>query len=84
MHSPLSLGNIPRYDLQPAPGDETAPLVKIEVTDESTYRKNQIFFSPHRKNYYLLLYVKRGNGRHWIDMVPYQFEPHTLFFTNPE
>ena len=84
MHSSLLPGKIPTYNLPAVHGDQPAPLVKIEVTDESTYRQNQLFFSPHRKNYYVLLYIRKGSGRHWIDMVPYEFEPHAVFFTNPQ
>ena len=83
MHSSVRPGKIPTYNLQAIHRDQPTPLVKIEVTDESTYRQNQLFFSPHRKNYYVLLYIRKGSGRHWIDMVPYEFEPQAVFFTNP-
>lgn len=83
MHSLLLPNKIPTYHLQALNREQPIPLVTIEVTDESTYRQNQLFFSPHRKNYYVLLYIRKGSGRHWIDMVPYEFEPHAVFFTSP-
>lgn len=32
----------------------------------------------------MLLYVRKGSGRHWIDRVPYEFETHAVFFINPQ
>ena len=84
MHSSFLSGKIPTHRLQPVNGERAAPLVKLELTDEVTYRQDQTFFSPHRKDYYVLLYVRKGSGRHWIDRVPYEFEPHAVFFTTPQ
>ncbi|WP_229755360.1 AraC family transcriptional regulator [Hymenobacter cavernae] len=38
---------------------------------------------PHRKDYYLLFFVKHTSGRHWVDMTPYAHQDNTLYFTNP-
>lgn len=38
---------------------------------------------PHRKDYYLLFFVKHTSGRHWVDMTPYEHQDNTLYFTNP-
>lgn len=38
---------------------------------------------PHRKDYYLLFFVKHTSGRHWVDMTPYEHHDNTLYFTNP-
>lgn len=38
---------------------------------------------PHRKAYYLLVFVKHNRGRHWVDMTPYERKDNTLYFTAP-
>ena len=42
------------------------------------------FLEPHRKDYHLLVYVKTGNNRHWVDMKPYTLKPGALYFTTPD
>ncbi|UOQ52217.1 helix-turn-helix domain-containing protein [Hymenobacter cellulosivorans] len=38
---------------------------------------------PHRKAYYLLVFVKQNQGRHWVDMTSYERKNRTLYFTAP-
>lgn len=38
---------------------------------------------PHRKDYYLLVFVRRSSGRHWVDMRPYEVKDNTFYFTVP-
>ncbi len=38
---------------------------------------------PHRKAYYLLVFVKHSRGRHWVDMRPYERKDNTLYFSTP-
>ena len=38
---------------------------------------------PHRKAYYMLVFVKQGHGRHWVDAVPYVRKDHALYFSTP-
>ena len=38
---------------------------------------------PHRKAYYMLVFVKHSRGRHWVDAVPYVRKNHTLYFSTP-
>ena len=38
---------------------------------------------PHRKAYYLLVFVKHNPGRHWVDMTPYVRKDNTVYFTVP-
>lgn len=82
MKDQRSLATIPSYDLLPDTGKPY--FVKIDVAEERTFRQRAVFLSPHRKNYFLLVYVKRGTGRHWVDMVPYELKPDTFYFTTPE
>jgi AraC-like DNA-binding protein len=41
------------------------------------------FLIPHRKDYYLFVFVKNGSSRHWVDFIPYTLAPDTLYFTTP-
>lgn len=36
---------------------------------------------PHRKDYYLLVFIRRANTRQWIDMTPYALKDHAVYFT---
>jgi AraC family transcriptional activator of pobA len=38
---------------------------------------------PHRKAYYLLVFVRQNQGRHWADLTPYEHRPNTVYFSEP-
>ncbi|WDP91826.1 MAG: helix-turn-helix domain-containing protein [Desulfobacter sp.] len=38
---------------------------------------------PHRLEFYQLLYITKGEGRHYIDFKPYEFSPGSLLFVSP-
>jgi AraC family transcriptional activator of pobA len=38
---------------------------------------------PHRKVYYLLVFVRQNQGRHWADLTPYEHRPNTVYFSEP-
>jgi len=38
---------------------------------------------PHRKDYYLLVFARRGDSRHWVDMTPYVTTENTFYFFGP-
>lgn len=58
--------------------------IRIVQTGKQSFLQRSILLSPHRKNYYLLVYAMEGKGRHWIDMVPYDVKANTFYFTIPE
>lgn len=41
------------------------------------------FLIPHRKDYYLIVFMRKGNSRQWIDMRPYIAKDQTLYFIGP-
>jgi AraC family transcriptional regulator, transcriptional activator of pobA len=41
------------------------------------------FLIPHRKDHHLLVFVRRGTGRHWVDMTPYVLKKNALYFLQP-
>ena len=38
---------------------------------------------PHRKDHYLIVFVRRAATRQWIDMTPYLLKDNTIYFTGP-
>ena len=38
---------------------------------------------PHRKAYYLLVFVRQNQGRHWADLTSYEHRPNTVYFSEP-
>jgi AraC-like DNA-binding protein len=38
---------------------------------------------PHRKDYYLLVFIRIGGGRQWIDMNRYTLKDNTIYFMAP-
>lgn len=38
---------------------------------------------PHRKAYYLLVFIRRASSRQWIDMTPYALRDNTVYLTTP-
>lgn len=73
---------IPNYAFEP--DNKTGnPMFKIAHNYCSvTYYKKDLLI-PHRKDYYLMVFVKDGSSRHWIDMTPYSLKPNTFYFTVP-
>ena len=47
-----------------------------------TYLRKDLLI-PHRKDHYMLVFVKEGSSKHWIDMLPYTIKPDTMYFTVP-
>src|SRR6201992_3572928 len=73
---------IPQYPFEPDPKTGN-PMFKIAHHYCSfTYYKRDLLI-PHRKSYYMLVFVKDGSSKHWIDMTPYTLKPYTMYFTVP-
>jgi len=56
---------------------------EIAQNNGLTQQHKDLFFVPHRKDFYLLAFVRSGGSRHWLDMVPYTLQPDTLYFSAP-
>lgn len=71
---------VPVYSLaQPATGSRLFQLACVEGT--LAYAADVLL--PHRKDYYQLVFVRRGGSRHWVDMRPYVLQDNTFYFTVP-
>ena len=40
--------------------------------------------SPHRHNYYTIIFIERGKGTHFVDFTEYVVEDNTLYFILPD
>lgn len=38
---------------------------------------------PHRKDHYLVVFIRRAGTRQWIDMTPYTLRDNTIYFSAP-
>jgi AraC family transcriptional activator of pobA len=38
---------------------------------------------PHRKDHYLVVFIRRADSRQWIDMAPYIIKDNTIYFSGP-
>ena len=72
---------VPIYSLAQDPiiGGELFEMARFEGT--LTHQSELLI--PHRKDYYLLVFARRGNSRHWVDMTPYVTKDNTFYFFVP-
>jgi AraC-like DNA-binding protein len=75
---------IPTYSLA-----ESSPIgsTMFEIAESQggqVRRRKADFLIPHRKDYYLLVYVRNGNSRHWVDGIQYTLRPRTFYFATPD
>ncbi len=78
----LTETEIPKYSLKQVKEDSSGLFVIAELSHE--YKQPpSIFLTPHRKDYYMMVLVKSGGSRHWVDMTPYTLKPDTFYFSVP-
>jgi AraC-like DNA-binding protein len=72
---------IPKYSLREsgAPND----LFWIQRISPDGEQLPDIFLEPHRKDFYMLVLVKTGDSRHWVDMEPYVLQPQSFYYSAP-
>ncbi|MBO3270246.1 AraC family transcriptional regulator [Hymenobacter defluvii] len=83
MYAPIiSYPSIPSYPLEvpDATGGSSFQLRKMERI--AVHGKNDLLI-PHRKDYYFMVLLWEGSGRHWVDTTAYTLKPDTLYFTVP-
>ncbi len=69
----------PVYSLEP---DTIAANKHFRMYNfEGTRPDHADFLIPHRKNHYLIVFVRRGGNRQWLDMTPVVLKDNTLYFT---
>jgi AraC family transcriptional activator of pobA len=83
MRQEFSSSAIPVFPMPWLEGEKQGP-VRVVAVKGTPLIQQEIWLSPHRKNYYMLQYVTQGSGRHWVDMIPYEYSANTLYFSSPE
>jgi AraC family transcriptional activator of pobA len=76
--------NIPTYSLEQSSKHSSKQFEIVTSGRGLTQRQKDLFFVPHRQNYYKLAFVKLGSSRHWVDMVPYTIRPNAFYFSSPQ
>jgi AraC family transcriptional activator of pobA len=72
---------VPVYPLEP---DETTGNKYFRVYNyEGSLPIRSELLTPHRKNHYLIVFVRRADSRQWIDMTPYTLRDNAVYFTGP-
>ncbi len=72
---------VPVYPLEP---DEITGNKYFRVYNfEGSFPNGSDLLIPHRKDHYLLVFIRRGGNRQWIDMTPYLLRDNTIYFTGP-
>lgn len=72
---------VPVYPLEP---DEVTGNKYFRVYNYEGSLPNQSdLLIPHRKDHYLLVFIRRAGSRQWIDMTPYVLKDNTIYFTGP-
>lgn len=72
---------VPVYPLEP---DEVTGNKYFKVYNYDGSLPNQAdLLIPHRKDHYLLVFIRRAGSRQWIDMTPYILKDNTIYFTGP-
>lgn len=79
-----TLNNQPLVPVYPFERDEVTGSQSFTlVRSEGTLPYEEDVLIPHRKAYYMLVFVKHNRGRHWVDLTPYERKDNTLYFTVP-
>ncbi|SFD48434.1 AraC family transcriptional regulator [Spirosoma endophyticum] len=72
---------VPVYNLDP---DEIAGNRDFRVYNfEGSLPSESDLLIPHRKDHYLIVFIRRAGSRQWIDMAPYIIKDNTIYFTGP-
>ena len=72
---------VPVFSLEPdeATGNTNFRMYNFEgsIPDQSD------LLVPHRKDHYLIVFIRRANTRQWIDMTPVMIKDNTVYFIGP-
>lgn len=76
--------SIPHYPIFIEGAQGPVQLVVRRATGVGNRAVQEEFLVPHRKDYYLLVLVREGDSKHWIDGIPYTLQADTFYFTIPQ
>jgi AraC family transcriptional activator of pobA len=81
MYTLSSTQPVPVHAFQPDAVIRNKGFTLVRSEGEKVYEADLLL--PHRKAYYLLVFVKHHQGRHWVDMRPYEHSDNSFFFSDP-
>jgi len=75
--------SIPKYSLQHVSKNSSYML---DILEFDKFHDQDITFAltPHRNDFYVLLLIRDGGGRHWVDTMQYTLKPDTFYFSTPQ
>ena len=73
---------IPVYSLQSS-GIKGNMHFEIAECIALTNFQKELFFVPHRNDFYKFIFMRQGKSRHWVDMVQYDVAPNRFYFSSP-
>ncbi|WP_028021861.1 helix-turn-helix domain-containing protein [Enterovibrio calviensis] len=59
---------------------EIIELCEVNHQDFKTHAPNQ----PHRVNFFMLIVIEQGSGKHWVDFKEYPFQAGSVIFVQQE
>src|SRR5882724_6111763 len=76
---------VPVYPLEPdeVTGNKYFRVYNYGGNYEGNLPNQSDLLVPHRKDHYLLVFIRRAGSRQWIDMTPYTLKDNTIYFTGP-
>ena len=80
MHVLSTNPHLPVYSIEP---DSTGNKQFRVYNFEGSLPHQSDLLIPHRKDHYLLVFIRRASSRQWIDMTPYELKDNTIYFSGP-
>ncbi|MCE7066602.1 AraC family transcriptional regulator [Dyadobacter sp. CY326] len=72
---------LPLYPLEPDPATGNKYFRLYHLEGALPHRSDLLV--PHRKDHYLIAFIRKAGNRQWIDMAPFTLEANTIAFTSP-
>jgi AraC family transcriptional activator of pobA len=72
---------VPVYSLTPQNAVSSRLFELVRTEGALAYRSDVLI--PHRKDYYMLVFVRRGGARHWVDMTSFVLKDNGFYFSTP-
>lgn len=81
--------------MQVSSANSTLPLFSLEPDEVSNNKHFRVYnfagslpsqsdlLIPHRKDYYLFVFMRKGGSHLWVDMTPYELKANTVYFSRP-
>ncbi len=70
----------PLLELRKAQNAMPFEIHTMEWIDQNRWEQNSI---PHRHNYFVIIWVKKGGGEHLIDLEKFQLKDNTIYCVTP-